>query len=142
EAGAHPRARLNPLAIGAGLAVFERLIGVGHGVERTRRFLAAPPAFPGLALGLAFLDTGAVRKEIFEQARCGLGHPHRPAPALGIEFWQEPGVIDMGVGEEQKVDRPWIKGGGFEIEVPNAFIALEQAAIDEELPAGMDDAIA
>src|SRR5690606_4959895 len=141
-AGAHARSRLDPFAIGAGPPVLEALFGVGHGVERPRRFIATAPAFAGFALGLAFLDAGAVWQQIFEQARRGLGHPHRPAPTLGVELWQQPRMVDMGVGEEEEVDGPGVERGGLEVKVPDALIALEETAIDEELPLWVDDAIA
>ena len=51
-------------------------------------------------------------------------------------------MVDMGVGEQQEIDRFNIEGGRLEVERADRAIALEHTAIDQKMAAGMVNAIA
>src|SRR5690606_7046532 len=58
------------------------------------------------------------------------------------QLGQEPGMVDMGVRQQQVVDALGVERERIQVEVTNRLVALEHPAIDEELALGMDDAVA
>src|SRR5690606_4391686 len=102
---------------------------VTHGVNGRRNpFVRAS----GRALGVTFLDVGTVGQHDPKQVRCRCGCVYGAAEAVPDKLWQQATVIDMGVGEQDEVDR-----GGIESEIcaiPCRRIAstLDHSAIDEK----------
>ena len=122
--------------------MLQHLGGIFHDVERLERFLAPPRALLGFALGLRFLDARRIRQQVFEQAVGRFGRPDRFAIAKMRQARQQPGMVDMGVGEQQIVDLPGVERKRLVVEVADGLVALKHTAIDEKLPPVMHHPVA
>ena len=56
----------------------------------------------------------------------------RPAKAVAHELWQQAAVVDMGVGQQHRVDIGRAERKGAVVQLLQRLRSLKQAAIDQE----------
>ena len=128
------------LFIGADLEQGDRLVHILPGVQRHRA--QVPPAKILLAfpLRLHLLNVGAVLEHDLQQVPRGRGRVDLSAETLLDHAGKQSGVIDVGVGDQEKIDLV----GAVDIHVPVPFfdlrVALVHAAVHgEAVAAGFQD---
>ncbi len=57
------------------------------------------------ALGVGGLELGGVEQQRFDDVGGRLGRPDRRRASLGDQIGQPPAVIEMGVAEDDRIDR-------------------------------------
>ena len=87
-----------------------------------------------LPLGFLFLNVRAVRQQHFEQVDGRRRRVDRPAVTENRQAWQQPGMVDVGVGEEDESDFPHVEA---EVQRPQVLRArfrptLEHAAVNQK----------
>lgn len=133
EGQADARRHFMGLAVGQRLASLEGALGVHRVVQRFdfRLAQARPPlVFP---LGVVLLDVRRIQQHQLDQLAGGLGGKDRPAKTRGDQARQEPGVIQVGMGQDHRMDRCGIERerlfvGLFLLAAPLAHAAFEQHA--------------
>ena len=113
-AQAHPdgRVRLEGLVVFRAAQLPQAGLRLRHGVERRARLSAAAPVVGalGLPLGFLLLDVGRVEQHHAEQVRRRRRHMHRPAEAQRGGARQQPGMVEVGMGEQDEIQAAQIEG--------------------------------
>jgi len=109
-------------------------LGVGGCIERDdgiRPFASLPLVSFALVFGVFFLEPGGVQHDDAGDLGGRGGAVHRPGESLLDQFGQQAAMVQVGVGQEHRVDT-----GGGEVEwFPVALFELPfliQAAIDQQ----------
>lgn len=105
--------------------------GVGFGIERLERFLPGAVAAAVAAFGIGFLDAPGISQHRAQQVGSRGGAPDPPFESLRDQARQQAGMVDMGVGQDHRVDLLRIEGKVLAIQGFQAARSLEQAAIDQ-----------
>ena len=92
---------------------------------------SAAPAPP--LLRILLLDVGAVGEHVGAEVPGGVGGPDRPSESFTPEPGEESRVVDVGVGEEDRVHGSRVSGE-LPIQVLLGASALIEAAIQEDAP--------
>ena len=137
ETHLHCFRRLQRFAIGCRLEQLEGRLSLCHGVQRggdAALAPATPTPVAQLPLGFLFLNVRAVRQQHLEQVDGRRGCVDRPAVAENRQPWQQPGMVDVGVGEQDEIDFPHVEA---EVQRPQVLRArfrptLEHAAVDQK----------
>lgn len=116
-------------------AQLERAFGVGLGIQRLDARLADPVAPAVLPLGVLFLDVRGVQQHEFQQFAGGLGGEDRALEALGRQARQQAAVVQVGVGDDHRVDARGIEGEGRAVAVVGFAAPLAHAAFEQDLHA-------
>ena len=113
----------------------ERPDGVGLGVEREGRGVlgVAPPVGPCRLLLVEVAGVG--QHDAGQLGRAGRA-PHRSPEAVAHEGRQVAAVVDVGVGEHDRVDAGRRDGEALPVALPQLLQALEEAAVDEHPTGG------
>ena len=111
----------------------QHLPRVLDGVERARLGVAAV-AFPARVAGFLFLDLAGVLEQQRDEAAARLGAVDGALEALGDEARQQARMVEVGVGDDDRVElrRPEREGGA--VALLELLGALVDAAVDEHLP--------
>ena len=118
-----------PLAVGLGLELFHHVHRVLHGVVRLHR---VPPAALSLAvfpLGLLLLNVGGILQHDAAQVGGGIGGVDGAAVAVFVQVRHPAAVVDVGMGEQQRV-QPGGRNGPFHVLVD--VLALLHAAVNHQ----------
>ena len=110
----------------------ERALGIGLAVERLGRRLTLPCPPLVHELEVALLDRRAVEQHERAEVVGGVRRPDPAAEAVAIETRQEPAVIDVGMREEDGVDRARVEGQRLVLHLGFGAPALEQAAVEQQ----------
>ena len=86
----------------------ERRLRVFARIDRFDQFLAGPFVFSVLPLDLGFLDLRAVHQHDAAEIHRGLGRIDRAAEAPFVQQGQIPRMVDMRMGQKDRVDRSGI----------------------------------
>lgn len=139
EPGRDPAHRLELLVERMGPEAGQRRLGVGLRVERERRVVAGGPTQVGVA-GVLLLEVGRVAQEDAGQRRGGRRAPDRSPEPVADQGGEVAAVVDVGVGEQHRLDRGRVHRERRPVQLPEALQALEEAAVDEQpAPAGVDE---
>jgi hypothetical protein len=107
--------------------------------------MARPTAFLLMALFLLgrvlFLELAGIEKHDGEEVGRRRRHQNLVPEALPDELREEPGVVEMDVGEEDEIERPRRNGKGGPVPFKISPLLIE-AAVDEQPEAGRFDEIA
>ena len=124
--------RLDPAVILDRLEQLQRLAGMFLGVDRIdRRFaLALPPAV--VAVGVGLLDLGGIQQHEGQQIGGWRRAVDRPVEPVFHQLRQQPGMVDMSVGQDQKPGRSRVERKRFVVEGANGLVALEHPAVHQE----------
>ena len=92
---------------------------------------------PGIAipvgpLGFPFLQVGTVRQENAAEVKGGVGAMDRAFEALLDQHGQIAGMIDMRVGQDDRVNGSRVYRQRLPVAQAQLLVALEQAAIDQD----------
>ena len=101
------------------------------------RCLPVPPFLVGRIL---LLDPGGVVKHRAEQVLRGVGHVDRTPESFCHQAREQPAVVNMHVGQDNRVKPGRINGGRDPVSFPVRSL-LEEATIDEDFSAGRLEAI-
>ena len=135
EGGPHPRANLYLLLIGCGAAEPANAVHrVNHAIERRRRRGLARAAMRTPRPCRFFLQVGGVQHHQPRQFGRRLGGDDLAAKTPLHQERQPPAMIEMGMGQEHKIDRARVKSERDGILLLKLTTALEQAAIDQDAP--------
>jgi hypothetical protein len=105
--------------------------GVVPRVERLRVGVPAVPFFARVA-DLLLLDLPGVEEHQGDQSAAGLRAVDRPGEPLGNEARQEAGVIQVGMGEQHRVQPVGRERERIPVALLELFVSLEEAAVDED----------
>ena len=159
ERGRHARSDLDDLAVGVADEAAHGTLGVLDVIERlevrrldlwrvrSHRRLVVEPGFRRLAcrptrhplrplamiLGLLSLDLAAVEQDEPRQLDRRWRGVDRPREALADEDRDEAAMVEVRVGQQQRVDRRGLEGEGEPVALAVPWRALEHAAIHEHL---------
>jgi len=105
-------------------------MGIGDGVERQGRTVlrVAPPVG---ALGLLFLQMRGIGKQDLRERCRRAGTVDRPGEPVPHQQRQATGVIDVGMGQDDGVERPGIEGKRAPVAQPQLLQPLEQPAVEQ-----------
>jgi tetratricopeptide (TPR) repeat protein len=116
--------------------------GVGFGVQRLGRVVLGE-AVPIGVVGLLLLEPGRVGEHDLAELRGAVGHEHRAREPLAREHRHVPDVVEMGMGDDDGVDRRRIDRKRLAVAEPEALDALEQPGVDQHArPAGVEQELA
>ena len=155
---ARPGVRLD--IVGQRPELAQAALGVGHGVQRQRvgrglgrRTVAGVPLARHTArcaaavvlalarpLALLFLDVRAVGQHHARQVGGRRGRVDRPAEAAGGQPGQQSRVVDVGVGEDDEIERRGVEVQRARVLFVGVPPALEHPAVDQEPPLRAVDA--
>ena len=130
EPGLHPGAHLEDLAVLPGLDQLQGGLSVGQGVQGFHVGPAGPAALLVLPLGVALLDVGRVPEHDGHELGGEAGGVDGPGEPLFGQQGNAARVVDVGVGDQHRVD---IARGEVQGVVVVLVPALLQSAVDEEL---------
>ena len=120
----------NYLIIRAARQMLDQPQGVLHGVGRNVIRLPGPAVFLGAPFRLHHLNVGAVAEHDIAEIRRGLCGVHRSPESVGVKGRQISRVVDVGVGQQHKVQLRRRHRNGF------VFVdvgALLHAAVHQKL---------
>ena len=106
--GPHPVGDLHKLAVAAGGQQGQDPLRVLHGVEGLHPLVAGAATLAVFPLGVHLLDVGAVAQHDGEEATGGVDGVDLALKAVLYQQRQPAGVVDVGVGDQHRVDA----GGG------------------------------
>ncbi|MCU0272382.1 MAG: hypothetical protein MUE34_04035 [Acidimicrobiales bacterium] len=139
ELGLDPGGDRAPLPVGQRLELGEGPLGVVGGVERQGGPVLAVPALVGEA-GLLLLQMGGVEEEHAAETDGARGGEDRTAEAVADDGRQVPGVVDVGVGQDDGVEAPRRHREGLPVALPQLLEPLEEATVDQDPgPTGVDE---
>ena len=128
---ANSRRRLKHLVVIDGLKKGDRFLGVLNIVQgRGGIFKPAPLVFARFPQGFHFLDVGAVLQHEVQQFAGGLGAENGTGKALLDHLGQQAGVVNVGVGNKNKVNGGRLIEFRFAVAGFNGLVALMHAAIN------------
>jgi len=120
-----------PSLVVHGAALRHRGGAVGAGVDRRQRRGAALAVAAVEALDLLLLDIAAVGQHERQQRPRAFGGVDRPGEALPDQLRRQPGVVDMGMGQQQRVDGGGVEGKIGVVQRLQRLGPLEHAAVDQ-----------
>ena len=127
-----PLAQVDDLAVLAGGHVLAHPLGVLNGVKGLRPGGAGPLRLAVLPLRVLLLDVGGVLEHDVHQVRRQPGGEDPAAEALLDQHGDPAGVVDVGVGHQEKVDGVCRKGQRL---VGHLVPPLLQSAVHQDAPA-------
>ena len=86
--------------------LFQTRSGILLGVQgRARKVIVTSAAvITPVPLGFTFVNPGAIEQHHFEEV-CGcLGSVNRPCEAISRQLWKKAAVVNMGMGQQNKID--------------------------------------
>lgn len=131
EGDLYPPGHLHRYAVSLWVALTERLLGVGQGVQRLNRRLALACAPAVLPLGVFLLQEGRIQQHQFEQLAAGFGGMDRAAIPLGHQTRQQPAVIEVGVGNDHGIQAARIEGKSTVVLIFLLAASLVHAAFEQ-----------
>ena len=114
-----------------GCSSFQRALGIGHRVQRLGRRVLGVAVAVG-ERGLLLLQVGAVAQHHLGQPAGARRGPHRPAVAGPHQRRQPAAVVEVGVGEDHRVELARRDARGRAVAQPQRLVALEHAAVDQQ----------
>ena len=121
---------LDQLPIAAGAQQSDGAQGVFHVVEGLHGLAAVALGLAAFPLGLRDLDVGAVTQHDIAEGAGGRAGIDRAAIAVFVQQGQLAAVVDMGVGQEDKVQPGWFNG---QILIDEEILALLHAVVHDTL---------
>lgn len=109
----------------------QRIVGVLFRVERKGRAMFGGPFLVGV-LGVLFLQMTGVGQQDAGEVHRRWGGIDRPGVSLFDEPRQISGVVEVGVGEHDGVDRRRIDGKRRPVSLPKRLVALKEATVDDD----------
>ena len=82
---------------------FDRTDGIIHGIQRHKFFFSGPFAFPVAPLCFKLLNMRTVTQHDAAEIICGKRGVDRPPESVRIQLRKQPGMIDMGMCQKDKV---------------------------------------
>ena len=111
-------------------------------IDRFYLRLAAVAVGAVQALHLAHLDEGGIGQHIGEQVFGCLRRINFAVKTLAHQFRQQAAVVDMGVGEQNKLNLPCVEAEIAVIQFPHRLRALVHAAVDQKFSFRHGDEVA
>ena len=107
---------------------------VSLGIERVERVFARPVAAAVAPRGVGLLDAARVGQHVFQQVSGRLGAPDPPGEAFRHQPRQQAGMVDVGMGQDHRVDLGRIEPERAGVQPLQRARALEQPAVDQNAP--------
>ncbi len=136
EEGGDSRGDGDGLVEGDGLGLGEELFDGGGVVEGEEGFQAGAFAFAVGSFEVLDLEAGGVGEDEFCEFQRGLGGEDFTWEAAFDEEGEAPGMVEVGVGDEDCVEPFRVAGSGESVEGFCLFSALVEAGIDEDSGGG------
>jgi hypothetical protein len=111
--------------------LLERRLGLAHAVQRQSLVVPAAALLVGPA-GVFLLQVGTVAQQHIAQVPRGGGRVDRALEALAAECGQVAAVVEVGVGEQHRVELHCGRSERSPVAFAQGFVALEQASIEQE----------
>jgi hypothetical protein len=128
----HARHRLEPCTIADGGKLLHRRFGIGDTINRLDKRPPAPRIAGVQLANFGFLHMARIRQHDGTEIDGRLGGMNPVAEPVFHQFGYQPGMVDVGVGQEHGVDRRRLEGKGAGIESALGLRSLEHAAVDEQ----------
>jgi hypothetical protein len=131
----HTRGHRKWFSKGHAPKLFEELANARGSVERFGSEIPAV-SLPGREAGTFDFELGKVLEEELYQELGGAGDPNRASKALIGKAREEAGMVQVGVGQDDRRKRLRLKGKREAVARFQLGWALEDSAVDKELSSG------